>query len=482
MASTRKYNLTKEQTKMLFGIAEDQMAGSYHEIYQKLGWRKHANGNFHCWNESAHTNGIDAKPSFSVDKNNGRWHCFTCGVEGNFQKTWTDQIKGGQWGDHYTDFIIDFLGLQSVTGITTEKISDEAIDNLKELYEAVENKYHKDGKYFSLSDASLKKVSEETTIDISELNQYVDNLLNDQGKLDYIRRERNITPEIIKKYKLGLDDKGAYVFPIIDGSGLLLNMKAYNPTNPNFKWLHKYRGRPVKPTPMDNFTKQTIYFFEGEPDTYCAIGFGIEGAVTMGAAANKDVVKVFGYEIAKMLFTDKEIVICCDSDEEGARAAKAIAKSVYQFAKQVKIVNLNYDKEINPFGLDPEKTKEVVVRTQKKVKRAEKDYTDYMKKNGFGQEAVDKFNKLVTDTPVYTENVSRVKQEEYKVSIQEARNPKYFDYDGNKRLIVSGTISDFDERAYFYDKSFCVSCPMMLCLDVNSAPCLRNHVLMIVIL
>ena len=456
--------------KMLFGVAEDQMKGSYHEIYQRLGWRLAKNGNFHCFNESSHANGIDSHPSFSVNRATGQWHCFTCGVEGNFQKYWKEYIKGGEYGDHYHDFLIDFLNLQSMSGMNDDKISDGDISKLKDLYNDVKERHKKEGRYFSISDESLAEANKASTLDMAELDGYVKNLLNNQGKLDYLKKTRNVSPDLVNELRLGLDDRGNYIFPIIDGNGLLLNMKAYNPTNPNFKWSYKYKGLPVKPTPIESFTKNKIYIYEGEPDMICSLGFGIEGSGTMGAAVNRDVVKVFGLEIAKMFFTGKEIVICMDGDEEGIKAAKAIAKSVYPFAKQIKIIDFNYDEKINPFGLDPRAIKDV----KGKSKKSEKDFTDYMHKNGFGKEALSRFYKLEADSPVYTENADRIKVEEFKVSIQEARDPKYFDYDGNKRLVVSGTISDFDERAYFYDKSFFVTCPMMGDKEAKLFPCCKR--------
>ena len=71
--------------KAFFATAEIAMENNYHDLFQKLDWRKGRNGNFHCPNEEAHGGGVDSNPSVSLNNQTGQWHCFTCDKKGNFE-------------------------------------------------------------------------------------------------------------------------------------------------------------------------------------------------------------------------------------------------------------------------------------------------------------------------------------------------------------------------------------------------------------
>jgi len=465
--SNNKYKLKKADLKILFATAEMLMSGDYHEIYKRLGWYQDANKNFRCINAGAHSQGVDSHASMSVNNDTGQYYCHTCGEKGNFQKYWTEYLKGtSQWGDHYSDFLIDFLSInESQTGIrfstTFNDGEDEWNQQLYELYSKCQKK-HKTakGKPFVLSEQLAQEAKAVSSLPMEELDGYVNNLLNDPDRLSYLYDKRRIDEDMVRNFRIGLDGRRRYIFPMIHADGDLINLKVYDPFNTNraFKWLFLHKGREILPSPMNNFTKSQIMFFGGEPDMYCGIAHGIEGAVTMGAERNTDVVKVFGEKKARQLFTDKEIIICLDSDETGIAGAKKLAKSLYPYAKQIKIVNLDKSKD-NPFGLDPEKMVEVTnAKGNKKMKRAEKDFTDFMEKNGFDELATQRFLSLVKNTPVYTENVERVKTELYKVTLQESRLPRYSSHDDSKILEMVASVGDFIDAAYLYPEELSMSC------------------------
>jgi len=462
-----KYKLNKAQLKTLFASADMIMEGRYRELYKQLGWKEGANKNFHCWNVSGHSNGVDSHASLSINDHTGQWRCHTCDISGNFQSYWRDYIKGGQYGDHYHDFIIDFLGMsESQFKVPfAESFDDpkcaEYYEDLKKFHAKLEKKRAEMGAgYHILSEDLVDMARSETALPMEELDGYVENLLKDPERMKYLEDERKVTESMIKSLRIGLDERRKIIFPIINADGDLINMKAYDPFgDTRYKWMFKYKGRDICPTPMVNFTNDALIFFGGEPDTYCAIGFGIEGAVTMGAERNTDVVKVFGYERAKQLFSGKEIVICLDADDTGKKAAVKLAHSLYPFAKQIKILDLDSGPN-NPFGLDPTLTKEVTNSNGKtKLKRIETDFTDYMKKNGFSDDAVKRFTNLIAETDVYTENVDRVSKTLYKVTLQECRLEKYSSPDESKILEVVASVGEFNDSAYHYPDQFSLSCP-----------------------
>jgi 5S rRNA maturation endonuclease (ribonuclease M5) len=187
---------------------------------------------------------------------------------------------------------------------------------------------------------------------------------------------------------------------------------------------------------------------------------GVTGAVTLGSEAINDVNKVFGQERARQIFLGKEIIIILDSDETGITNANKLAKSLYPYAKQIKIINLDKS-EINPNGLDSNLTKEISEGENKKIKRIEKDFTDFIKKNGFGNSAIEMFSELIENTIVYTQNENRIKKERFKVTLQECRYPRYFSSDGSKILELIASVGEFNNKAFMCCKNFEVSCAGM---------------------
>ena len=473
-----RYKIKKDDLRALFATVEMVMENHYHEYYKKLGREQGANNNFICWNLEAHGNGTDIHPSVSIDNKSGKWHCFACGIKGNFQSYWKEYIKGGPAGDSYSDWIIDFLGLSSSGNLrfstsTTDPDFEKNSQQMRELHKQLQdNRIKETGRPWILSGELTRLIKEKTTIPMTNLDAYVDTLLANPESLKYLYDTRRITPDIIKKYRIGMNERGKFIFPMIDGEGSLINMKAYDPrcAEQKFKWTYPYRGLETCPTPINNFTNQKLYFFAGEPDTYCAISFGIEGAVTMGSEAAWDVDKIFGQDRARQIFLGKEIVICLDSDETGVKQAAKLASALYPYAKQIKIINLDKS-DINPHGLDPNLVKEIEIDDKKKVKRIEKDFTEYMMKNEFNDTAKTRFIELEDATTVYTKNTDRVAKEIFKVTLQESRSPKYYSSDGTKILELVASVSEFKDNALFYPKSFTVSCRQMGCANNLSGGC-----------
>ena len=471
----QKYKIRKDDLRAFYSMTDQMMSGNYHDIYKRLGWTKGGNGNFHCWNAAAHGRGTDNNPSMSVDNKTGQWHCFSCSAAGNFQSYWKEVLKGDpRYGDSYSDFVIDFLGLNNTdimrfSSTFDKKEYEENREKMMAFAVALQKaREEKSGHKYLMTSGLNELLKEETTISKEVVDEMVASLLSNPEKMAYLKETRGITPQVIERHRLGLDKKGRFSIPIFDAEGYCLNIKLYDPQNPDtrFKWQYWEKGLPVRPLPIDNFTKQKIYIFEGEPDMLCAVSFGIEGAVTMGGQSNHDVNTVFGPEMAKQIFYNKEIVIVFDTDavpgkKTGKVPAQELAHSLYQYARQIKIVDLDIS-PINAKGLDSSKTKIVTGKSgAEKHKRLEKDFTDYIQKNGFNENALFLFNKLVDDTEVYTENEDRTRREIRKVTLQESRMARHYSPDGSIVLELISSVSDFDSTAYQYPTKFCVVCSQM---------------------
>jgi len=470
-----KYKVKKSDLRSLFATAEMMMVNRYHDIYQRLDWKKGANGNFSCWNVSGHTHGVDAHPSLSVDNQTGKWHCFTCGIKGNFQSYWKEYLKGhAEGGESYTDFIIDFLNMSEslhFSTATTDPDYEKNSEEMRKMCIDLQNKNVQDGRPFILPGELTQIIKEASTIPMATMDTWVDNLLTNPEALKYLYDTRRLSPDIIKKFRIGMNEKGKFIFPIINGEGSLINVKAYDPRgNPMYKWSYPFKGYDQGPSPINHFTHQIIHFFGGEPDMYCAIAMGVGGAVTFGSEAITDVDKVFGQDRARQIFLGKEIVICLDADDTGIKAGLKLAASLYPYAKQIKVIDLNKS-DINKYGLDPEAKQTITVGDKTKEKRTEKDFTDFMKKNGFDETAKIRFKELIERTTVYTQNVDRIQKEIFKVTLQESRMPKYYSSDGSKILELTASVSDFNSNALFCPSEIKVNCRAMGSTDKTTGSC-----------
>lgn len=489
-----KYPLRKDEIEPLFQVADMAMEGNYHEIYKKIGWVQGKNRNFHCFNDAAHSGGKDSNASVSVNKKTGQWHCFTCGIQGNLQSYWVQYLKGtAEYGDSITDFLIDLLGLQSRVGnlvpLTEKELKErEEASKLMQFHSKLMERYEKmkGQKHIITSQDIIDMMGEVKYLDMKIVDEATERLLNNQDMLDYLLRERNITPDVISKYNLGwykhetkkkdggIFSRDKFLFPMINSEGKLVNIKLYDPfaKNTDFKWVYPFKDRKSIPGPIDNMTYTQIMITEGEPDCYCAISFGFH-AITMGSKSVTDVNEAFGVNKARELFSGKEVVIMFDADKAGRDGAFKVAHSVYGYAKQVKIIDLDQS-DINPDGLDPNLMKTVVKNGIEKQKRAETDFTDFMKKNGFGDTAKQKMYSLIDSTPVYNENPDRGEDEVYKVTLKETRYPRYYSDNGKIKLKFTATVSNIDQNSLLYPELVKVKCAAMKFKDMKrQAVCKR---------
>jgi hypothetical protein len=471
----------------IFDITDMHLVGKYHELYQNFGMKKGANGNFHCHNSNLHSHN-DSNPSVSINKENGKFFCHRngCNWKGNFQSYWKEELKGTrQGGDSWVYFVSNILKVPGIDKILTNEnnlrnLTDKEIEDIDAVYNNAkiefENEYGINiDEYRELNYGSDSFVD----IPLCVIDEYSNNLLQNTDMMDYLKKTRNINEKDIIKNKIGLLSFTAkknhpvniFIFPIIDINGKLINLKKYNPFDDVlYKWSYEYPNNGICPTGLNNLGSDTLIFLEGEPDYYCAYSYVnnneikdplcklFEGVITLGSNSNCNVEKSFGTDICEMYLEGKNIIICFDSDEstKDKKSSEKLADSILRFnPKQIKIIDLNKNDE-NPYGLDPDATKEVRKARNIKLVRSEKDFTDFMRKNGFKEDAVKRFFELVDNTDAYS-----CSSQLYKVSVQESRLPRYYSNDGSTRIEVIASISGFDGEAYLFGNKFLISCPCM---------------------
>lgn len=162
-------------------------------------------------------------------------------------------------------------------------------------------------------------------------------LLQDAAALEALQKKRMYTAETIIKYSLGWDGK-RYYFPIFDFGGNVRNVKKYLlecPKEEN-KMMSITGFGDGRIYPVRNTLGDTIYIFEGEPDTLLACQLGLPAVtVTTGARGWKAWFNKY--------FVDKTVYVCYDVDAAGKEGAAQTANHLLSVAKDVFIIALPPD-------------------------------------------------------------------------------------------------------------------------------------------
>ena len=461
-------SLSFEDRTVIYEAIKQNMYGDYHRYYEEYGLKRPGrrsaeNINFRCPNTLGHQRG-DNNPSMTIHNTTGQFHCKGCGYKGNFQVYFRDYCEATH-GNYAEEFITKFH-LDRYLDIDIERHAME-MDSLKieiEKFRA-ERKSEED-----------REAGEVRPIDVDDYNLSVKRLLNDPYMLDTLKKNFAITPEIVEEYRLGLDPNNKIVrFPQWDMKQNLVGWKCYNPQAKAGaqKWFFPSKdigSRPAWPSPLRNLTKPKIYIFEGEPDTYCAIGMGLNAFTAGSSTAVAKLKETLGDQI-EPLFTNKEVIIVKDDDESGDKYAESMADLLFPYAAQIKIVSLRRSAEFAK-GLDETLFKDGGVDENGKAKpqkRSEKDFRDLMRKHGMGVLAKSVFVEAETMTKAYTKNPERDTVEVYKVNIAEALNQQYYDAFGMKEVEVVASVSAMTESSFNMPKSLIVECPR--CSGAKSKAC-----------
>lgn len=225
--------------------------------------------------------------------------------------------------------------------------------------------------------------------------------------VDFLVKERGLSPDIIKKFKLGCDSDRIYI-PIIDIDGYLVNVRKYKPHAKDQKVISYkagYGGQRI--FPETNLTHKDIFIVEGEFDCILANQLGYNAITGTGGA---DSVKIFNGSLDQ--FKNKNIVICYDIDEAGQKGAQKLAALLIQVAK-VKLLKLPITEPKNG------------------------DLTDCVVKYAYTKEKLD---ALISTTP-YLAKIEPEKIQDsqiYDVQLDESANKDYYYKHIKMNVIASG--------------------------------------------
>lgn len=364
------------------------MAGEFFSWYFNSPTLK-TNGEANVLCPFEHDKGYDTRPSAHINLDKGVFHCKTCLAEGR---------SGGM---SEVGFISEMYG------ITYEK----AIAYL--------------GKFSDFEE--LPDVWETTT----------DALMNTEYA-DYLRNERGLNDDTIRKYQLGYTGDGIR-YPVLV-YGQLCDVRTYQPDgSPK---MRSRKGASPLLFPFDHWLADDrgyTLLCAGENDTLLARQYGFNAlCVTGGEGTFPD---IFAH-----LFKNRTVYICYDMDAAGTTASRSIGYKLHQAGATVHLVTLE--------GLTGDKS--------------DKDITDALVKRGLG---ADYLKKCIDNAVSFDEDMVKVeKNRAYPlIDLWDVPQGRYHGRNLSCRVVSSGqydmpmrTPSAIEWRCNGADdeNKVCMTCPL----------------------
>ena len=303
----------------------------------------------------------DNNPSMSVSPDKQIYKCFSCGATGTVFK-----------------FIMDYENISFKEAV--QKIAEMGGVHI-DIHQT--KRINKNTNLYDIYDLSLKYyINNLNTTKGKEAKEYLKNrninediikefqiglALTDRNTLTNILTKKYKTEDIMKTGLIGKSDYGYYdlfreriMFPLYDLNGKVVaySGRIYNKKD-NSKYFNTRETELFKKGELlYNYhrakdiarRKNQIIIMEGFMDVIRAHAVGIKNAVaTMGTA----VTNVQANLIKRMA---KEIILCFDGDEAGAKATKSCAEELNKIGVTPKIIrleeNLDPDEYIQKYGKD----------------------------------------------------------------------------------------------------------------------------------
>jgi len=191
-------------------------------------------------------------------------------------------------------------------------------------------------------------------------------LLGSSERLDWLIEQRMLMTDTIVQFGIGWDrDKRLYTIPVRDVSGVLVNIRLYDPNPKDLRRkIWGYTGHnETRLFPVSSLDHNELLWLEGEWDTLLAIQLGYNAITRTGAATSWQ-------NQWNPLFKGKRVSICQDRDTDGVKGARKVQYSISSIAADVRQLVLPYD--VAP--------------------KAGKDFTDFIREHG-EKEFAELFNK-----------------------------------------------------------------------------------------
>jgi len=262
-------------------------------------------------------------------------------------------------------------------------------------------------------------INQNDYVDTNLVEKYHTALINNQKAIEKLEQNRGIKLDIIKKYRIGLDEElGRLTIPIFRG-GFCINIRKYKSGGGENKVIGIAGHNEMAIFPFDNLRDDTVYIMEGEMDCLLANQLGLNAiTVTSGAGSWRSEWNDY--------FTGKDVIVCYDIDEAGKRGAEKIINYLKPVAKSIKNIDL-------PITTPPNG-----------------DFTDYIMTHEF---TIEDFSIIVSNTKEATiEKEPEVHANP--VSLTDSSNSIYY----GKYLETQVMIAGKAEEPYNIPKEFKIKC------------------------
>lgn len=280
----------------------------------------------------------DTKPSFNLNLRTGQWHCHACGEKGN-----------------EVTFYARLRGVSNVEAARAIRAQVGGGTNVVPLRRPA---------------AAAKPTAPAKIMDPKLADEAHARLLKSKEPLKWLKEARGLALETIKRFRLGLTDKGDRVtIPVFAEGGALLNLRLYDWRHTSDqKFLNSKGFGTIRLWPAESLAADEVLLVEGEPDCLTACQLGYAGLTGTGGASNWK-----GEWTAQL--AGKRVVILYDADAAGKEGREKVAQALAGVAREVRLVDL-------PLA----GTKE------------EKDLTDFVVKKGGTKEELD---RLIAEAPIH---------------------------------------------------------------------------------
>ena len=372
----------------------------------------------------------DHSPSMSVSREKQIFTCFSCGASGNVFK-----------------FVMDYENIN--------------------FYEAVKKLAQKAGITINLKEIKKQNDKYDILYEIYEISKkiYQNNLNSKEGieAKEYLKK-RNITPEIIKEFEIGLslknnkiltnmflkkeynkkdlllsglinqNESGLYdiyynriMFPLYDLSGKIVGYSGRIYDREDSSKYVNTKETPIfkKGEILYNYHKAkeearikgSIIVMEGFMDVIAAYKVGIKNVVaTMGTAVTSTQANL----IKRMA---KEVILCFDGDRAGAKATQACSDELLKIGVTPKVVrlenNMDPDEFVTKYGIEfVNRINNPISIIDFKLKYLKKDIdiTDSVEYSKYINSSLEEIGKI--DDTILKELTLKKLSEESKIDIQ----------------------------------------------------------------
>lgn len=279
-----------------------------------------------------HKQGQERKPSFGVNGEKDKCHCFACGWSGSIEEMVSELFGYNDAGKFGKRWLIKRFNAIEIE--TRKNIMEELKNDNNTLCSSISNRSNKRSDRILCGKSRQERLSvetEQTEITEEELDKY--------RYIHPFMYKRGLTDEIIERFDIGYDDeRDELTFPVRDIEGRCVFV-AGRSTKCKFFRLPKGLDKPVyQAYRFITGTYRTAYITESFLNCLTCWKYGKPAMAMIGTGNQRQ------YEILEKLPV-REYILAFDPDEAGRKATERFRKNVH--GKIIKELVYTDERDIN---------------------------------------------------------------------------------------------------------------------------------------